>query len=56
MEIYLDPMPLQSLKSSRRYATLYVIDAGANGKPLYDFLLVTIIVTYSVPSTFGLLT
>jgi len=31
----------------------HVIDAGANGKPLglYDFLLVTIIVTYSVPST-----
>lgn len=42
MEICLDPMPLESLRSSRRYATaalrsLYVIDAGANGKPLYDF-------------------
>ena len=55
MEICLAPMPLESLRSSRRYATLYVIDAGTNEKPLYDFLLVTIIVTYSVPSTFGLL-
>jgi len=36
-------MPLESLTSSRRYATLYVIDAGANGKPLYDFLLVPLL-------------
>jgi len=38
MEICLDPVPLESLRSFWRYATLYVIDAGTNGKP-YDFLL-----------------